>query len=199
MWFFISPNLLLWINKLICIFVDLRVSKCSANLHYTIPLNVLILNVFVQFWIIRFHFIVFAHLEISLNKKNVRSKQLSIQQMWSFQLICLFIPQIYGHHSSPEAEDVFNSDKGGHRGHLGAGSSAGLPPILLLRHGPAARQGSLLHRLAWVYCPRLQNNVNISLLTNLHAYYPIPPFADIGKCLGWIFASEMYLNVDLWL
>ncbi len=189
----ISPNLLLWINKLICIFVGLMVSTFSANLHYTIPLNVLLLNVFVQFWIIRFNFYCFCSSWNKLKEKKVSSKHLSIQKMWSSQHICLFLPQIYGHHSSPAAEDVCNSDKVGHRGHLGAGSSAGLPPILLLRHGPATRQGGLLHRLAWVHFPRLQNDVNISLLTNLHVYCPMPPFADIGKCLGWIFA--MFRNV----
>ncbi len=91
MWFFISPNLLLWINKLICIFVGLRVSKCSANLHYTIPLNVLILNVFVQFWIIRFHFIVFAHLEISLNKKTQAVSSSVYNRCGAFSSsVCLF-------------------------------------------------------------------------------------------------------------
>lgn len=84
------------------------------------------------------------------------------QTFLSIQQDFVALPQIHGHHPSPEAEDVCDSDKGDHWGDLGVGSSPGLSPVLLFHHGPAAREGRLLHRMARVHTPGLQKDVNLS-------------------------------------
>lgn len=68
--------------------------------------------------------------------------------------------QIHGDHPPPAAEADVHRDPCGDRCDLDAGPAPGLPPVLLLRHGPAARAHSLLHRLARVHHRGLQEDVS---------------------------------------
>lgn len=68
--------------------------------------------------------------------------------------------QVRGHHPPAEAAHVVHADQGGGGRGLDSGAAAGLPPVLLLHHGAAARPRGLLHRLARVHLVGLQEDVS---------------------------------------
>lgn len=65
--------------------------------------------------------------------------------------VLLLTLQVHGHHPPSAAAHVLHRDQGGGGSDLGAGSAPGLPSVLLLHHGPAARPGGVLHQLASVH------------------------------------------------